>query len=182
MMSHIVLQHIYNCNSGAAVCVLEWRRFCGRVEREQWGEEEVSPCSCPKMKEASPDKNSQTWKRRVERKSGRVGKRKRSGRECELAVSVHLSGDLGLNSAHGGDEPFFPALSIFYTECLMSCANLQDLGQLVATGFSLPVKIGPQRAVRTPFEGSFECICCGTVALCVAWLKIECKRTFSFFQ
>lgn len=67
----------------------------------------------------------------------------------------------------------------------MSCANLQDLGQRVATGFTLPVKIGTGRTVRCPFEGSFECICrhCRTVApCCVTWLKIECKRTFSFFQ
>lgn len=73
--------------------VFERRGFCGGGVRGPEGGR--SPCSCPKMKEASQDKNSQTWKRRVEREE--LGK----GREVGGNLNwLHLSGDL--NSAHGG--------------------------------------------------------------------------------
>lgn len=68
---------------------------------------------------------------------------------------LHLSGDLGFEFSSWGISRsclqclFFAAWRIFQPQCLMSCANLQDLGQLVASGFSVPVKIGTQRAVHS---------------------------------
>lgn len=76
-----------------------------------------------------------------------------------------MSGDFDLNSAHGGLAVlllvsfFCQRWKIFLPHCpmLYICAVLTDLGQLVVSGFSVPVKIGTRMAVHSPFEGSFEC-------------------------
>lgn len=106
MMSHIVLQHIYNCNLGAGVCVCV-RAVClsgGDSVVGEWGDRRgeggVSPCSCPKMKEASQDKNSQTWKRRVEREELKSWEKEEKWEG--IWTGCICPGTWDLNSAHGG--------------------------------------------------------------------------------
>lgn len=91
----------------AAVCV---GGFCGCVcVCRGWG---VSPCSCPKMKEASPDENSQTWKRRGEE----LGKgREVGGNENSLRPSI-CPQTRGLKLASGGISRF--AFTVFFPPAL----------------------------------------------------------------
>lgn len=90
-----------------------------------------------------------------ESREGRVeelGKGREVGGNVNWLCPSICPGTRGLNSAHGGISClafsglffvfFFQLRVSFMRQCLMPCANLQDLGQLVATSFSLLVKIG----------------------------------------